>query len=259
MGIALEAAIGCQQDFASPDRAIDAVARPIEGNPDNRKVGRQLVLCHAGCDVGVVMLDAKGWQMILFCTGEGVAGCHVIGVQVIGDVFRLNPKQCLEMADPILKRLQCLVIFQIADMVAEKRIAIAAKDKKCSSAPRRQPEWGAGPRELTEAPAHSRERRKNIKILSWGRLAAMERLAVILLPAILLLSISRDGPFGMLRTTESSQRVRIGRSCIKKPSTRGCSLTRASALSVAMGSSLIFPLVMTRGGIGSPPISWKIR
>ncbi len=49
------------------------------------------------------------------------------------------------------------------------------------------------------------------------------------------------------RTTESSQRMWMGRSCCSKPSTSGPSRATASSSSWAIGSSLRLPLVITSG------------
>ena len=55
-------------------------------------------------------------------------------------------------------------------------------------------------------------------------------------------------PPAATRLTESSHRTWIGRSWSRNASAMSESRPRASALSVAMGSSLRFPLVMTSGG-----------
>ena len=49
------------------------------------------------------------------------------------------------------------------------------------------------------------------------------------------------------RSTESSQRMWISRSWVSRPSTIGPSRVAASPSSCAIGSSLLFPLVITSG------------
>ena len=62
------------------------------------------------------------------------------------------------------------------------------------------------------------------------------------------LLIGNDTP-EKVRITESSQRVRIGRSCNKKASANPDRRALASLLLIAIGSSIKLPLVITSGGI----------
>ena len=55
VGGALEAGVVGGKDLAAPDRPVRAVPGPVEGHADDRP--DQSVLGHAGCDMGVVMLD----------------------------------------------------------------------------------------------------------------------------------------------------------------------------------------------------------
>ena len=57
--------------------------------------------------------------------------------------------------------------------------------------------------------------------------------------------------------TPAAQRVWMSRLCIRKPSARVDSRWRASAFSVAMGSSLRLPLVITRGGKSKTIGDWS--
>ena len=68
-----------------------------------------------------------------------------------------------------------------------------------------------------------------------------------------------SSPPAAKRVTESSQRTWIGRSWSRKASAIPPSLASASPSSVAMGSSLLFPLVITsvfRHGAGAPKSRW---
>ncbi len=56
-----------------------------------------------------------------------IAGRQVIRVQVAGNSLGLNAEQALEMADAFFEGAQGFIIFQIADMVAEKGIVLAGQ------------------------------------------------------------------------------------------------------------------------------------
>ena len=61
VGEAFEVRVGGEQDLSAPDRAIGPVSRPIKRETDQPPV-IQAVVCHAGGDVGVMVLhpDAPG-------------------------------------------------------------------------------------------------------------------------------------------------------------------------------------------------------
>ena len=56
MGHALTGRFGDEEELAAPNRAVEAVAGAVPG--DAEEGGLQLILGHAGQDVGDVMLDA---------------------------------------------------------------------------------------------------------------------------------------------------------------------------------------------------------
>ena len=66
------------QHLASPQRAVGAVAEPVEGEPEHRS--RATVVDHARRDVGVVVLHRDEREVELL----GELGREVLGVEVVG-------------------------------------------------------------------------------------------------------------------------------------------------------------------------------
>jgi hypothetical protein len=52
---------------------------------------------------------------------ECVLGREILGMQVVGDEFRLDREQPLEVGDALLERAKGLVVLKVADVVADPR------------------------------------------------------------------------------------------------------------------------------------------
>ena len=88
VGEAVEAIEGTDEHFPSPDAAIGAVACAVEREPDDRTV--ECVLCHAGGDMGVMMLDGDETEVSLLRMLLRPAGGEIAGVQIVDDDLELN-------------------------------------------------------------------------------------------------------------------------------------------------------------------------
>ena len=107
------------QEFAAPDRAVRAVARAVQGDPDTG-VGAA-VFRQAGGDMGVMVLhpDEPHPGQI-----PGIAGAEIVGVEVVGDDGRVLAAQGLEMGDGLPVIIESLHPVQVADMLAEEGDAV---------------------------------------------------------------------------------------------------------------------------------------
>ena len=104
------------QDFTPPDRAVGAVARAVQGQPDNR--AGATMLGKARQNVGVMVLDRdQGRIRAQQVPQEGGKTCgHVIGVHVVRDRSRSNVKQAAQVHGGLLEPDGGGSICQIADM-----------------------------------------------------------------------------------------------------------------------------------------------
>ena len=77
------------QKLPSPDGAIAAISRAIEGNPNNRLLN--LILHHAAHNMGVVVLHRNESELVcpLFCILCG----EIFGVQVISQNLGLDAEK----------------------------------------------------------------------------------------------------------------------------------------------------------------------
>src|SRR5207342_2028870 len=114
---ALEGGQAGGQEFTAPDRAVGAVAGPVEGHPDHRPLFA--VVGQAGGDVRVVVLDAFGGQVQL----ERVLGGQVLRVQVVRHDLRVDVEQPAEVLDALGERAQRLGVLQVPDVLRDKGVA----------------------------------------------------------------------------------------------------------------------------------------
>ena len=91
------------QDLATPDRAIIAVACAVKGHADYRPRAVQPVLCHAGRNMGMVVLHANRLQALALCTLNRIARGKVVGMQVVGNRLRLHTEQPLKILHALLE------------------------------------------------------------------------------------------------------------------------------------------------------------
>ena len=138
MGHALTGGFRNEKEFAAPNRAVEAVAGAVPGDAEDRR--RQLILGHAGQDVGDVMLDADelrwgrarcpqraaslrpgrraGDSAPYLLAGE--LGGEVIGMRVGGDNRGASFIERLKVGNDPAKGLAGLVGFQVADVLADE-------------------------------------------------------------------------------------------------------------------------------------------
>ena len=116
----------------SVPRPVPSKLKPITGS-----VAVPAVIRQAGRQVGVVVLHFDQGQVLAGGALLGVAGGQVIGVQVAGEDFGLDAEQALEMGNPFFEGVQGLVVFHVADVVAEEGVVLVAARQKVffSSAP----------------------------------------------------------------------------------------------------------------------------
>ena len=100
------------QDLASPEGAIVAVAEAVKGNADDR--AGLAVVGQAGDDVGVVVLYS---DQVHSLTLEGVLGREVLGVEIVGHSLGVDIEQPAEVLDAVTEGPQRLVVLEVADMV----------------------------------------------------------------------------------------------------------------------------------------------
>ena len=112
MGHPLVAAEVGHQHLAAPQRAVGAVAQPVEGQAQHRR--RPTVLDHARRDVGVVVLHADGRQVEL----EGELGRQVLRVEVVGHHLGLHAVEVAEVVDRLQERAVRGQVLEVADVVA---------------------------------------------------------------------------------------------------------------------------------------------
>ena len=101
------------QELATPDSSIRTVTQAVKGNADHRPI--ETVLSHATHNVRMVVLNC---DFVYTIQAGGVFGREIIGMKVMGDQRRLNIEKRFELLDGSDERLQRIVGFQVADMVA---------------------------------------------------------------------------------------------------------------------------------------------
>ncbi len=124
-GIAVEAGVAGGKKFAAPDGSIGAEAGAIPGHADDASF--ELVLGHATGDVGVMMLNADGPEIRLL---ERELGAEIAGVQIVGDGRGRDVEEATHALQRLLKKLQSLVIFQVAEVLAGQSEAGARETER---------------------------------------------------------------------------------------------------------------------------------
>ena len=215
---ALEAGEVAAEQLAAPERPVRAVAGAVEDERERRAA--LAVLGEAGGGVGVVVLDPDELRLLR----ERPLRREVLGVEVVRDRLRPAPRAS-----------RCR---------AGGRRGTRGRPRSPSRSPRCG-ERNASPPRATQKVAFS-----SGPAATSGRGAAT----------------GNDSGTGTkprerrtgncARTTESSQRRWIGRSCARKASAIPPSRSRASSSPVAIGSSERFPLVITSARPASASRRW---
>src|SRR5262249_20899746 len=125
MRAASERRVIAHEELAAPDRAVAPEARAVEGDADDR--ARKFVLRHATGEVRMVMLDCEKGASFLGRPFSRVAGRGVIGVQVVRQNLGSDGKQLLVERDVRLEGAVGGIMVEVAEVVAEKGLAVAAE------------------------------------------------------------------------------------------------------------------------------------
>src|SRR5512139_2024045 len=125
MSRALKTVIIGNEKFAAPDRTVEAVACAIKGHADDGLLAAQAMLRQARGNVSVMMLHPDRLQSFPFGALQRIARRQVVRMQIEGNDFRPDAEQALEVRDAGLERAQGLVVFHVADMMAEKGVMLA--------------------------------------------------------------------------------------------------------------------------------------
>jgi hypothetical protein len=130
MAAAFEGGEVGHQELTAPDRAVGAVAGPVEGHPDHRAarpVVSPAVIGQAGGDVRVMVLDP---EQVHVGQVERVLGGQVLRMQVMGHDLRVDVEQPAEMLDALGERAQGLGVLQVPDVVGDKGVAILGQAER---------------------------------------------------------------------------------------------------------------------------------
>jgi len=73
---------GSQEHLSAPDCPVCTVACAVKCQTDDRLPRRELVVRHAGNDVGVVVLNGHQGQVFIYSTLAGVAAGEVIRMHI---------------------------------------------------------------------------------------------------------------------------------------------------------------------------------
>ena len=123
---ALKAPQVCDQELAAPDGAVWPVPGAVEDRSHCGPISGT-VLGQAGCEVGVVVLDADRPHALAF---QRVPRREVVGVQVVHDDFGRDREQALEVLDALLKGPQRRVLLEVADVMPDPRALTAGQAER---------------------------------------------------------------------------------------------------------------------------------
>ena len=169
-----ELPIVANQKLPAPDGAVGAETGAVERDPNDRL--DKAVLRHAARHVGMMMLyrgaarmEDRGWRMddrtsasilhppssifflscfLLVSSSSCIAGRRIIGVQIVGNHFRLDSKELLVENNVFLERPESVVMIEIAQMMAQKSMPVTPQGKSpFELATDRQNRTGAGERQ----------------------------------------------------------------------------------------------------------------
>ena len=121
----LVSAIVADKELAAPDRSVAPEAGAVESDADDRLL--QAVLGHATGQVGVMMLHRNQPDSLVTGPTNRVSRRGVVGMKIVGDSSRLDVECLLVQADVSLEGAECLVMVEVAHVVAEDRMVTAAQ------------------------------------------------------------------------------------------------------------------------------------
>src|SRR5712691_11094447 len=117
MGQALKVRCGSHEEFAAPEMAIRAISRAVPGYANRRPFAA--MLRQTTGDVRMMMLHRNVGQSL---ESKGVLAREIPGMQVVCHRLRDNVKKLFEVRDALNEGAIGLVVFQVADVVAQEGI-----------------------------------------------------------------------------------------------------------------------------------------
>ena len=115
------------EHLTAPDRAVVAVARAVEGDPDDRCRAVQAVFGHRGGHVGVVVLDLAQGQSGGLGRAARPLGGAVAGVPVGDQHPRGDGGEVRQMRGGAFERGQGGQIVHVPDMRGHPGVAVVAR------------------------------------------------------------------------------------------------------------------------------------
>src|SRR5208282_3353145 len=125
MSTALEAKVVRDQKLTTPNGSVGSVAGPIQRYPDD--LAFNPVLGHATGDMSMMVLYGHGGKPGML---QGPPCAQVLRVQIERHRARLNPKQFLELVQRLFEKEHGLVVFRVADMLAQDGVAIFGQTER---------------------------------------------------------------------------------------------------------------------------------
>src|SRR5579862_137823 len=108
-----EAAIICDQDLSAPDMPVCAVASAVQSEADDFAL--DVVLRHTTRDMRMMVLYPDKLCPALL---ERPCCRKIIGMEIVGNDFRLDFQNSFEMVDGLAEKVVTLSVFQITDVLA---------------------------------------------------------------------------------------------------------------------------------------------
>jgi len=128
MPVALKTAVVCDQEFASPDGAIRAIAGSVECHAQDRSgVGRPVVVSHAARHVCMMVLYIEHGEMFRLCPLLAVARGQTVRVQIAGDDRGFYPKQGLVARHGLFEAFKGFPVLHVPDMLADKGMLVTGQ------------------------------------------------------------------------------------------------------------------------------------
>ena len=154
------------QELAAPERAVGAVAEPVEREPEHRFGAA--VLHHARGDVRVVVLHRDRREVEV----EGELRRQVLRMEIVRDDLGPHAVQRGEMVDRLHERLVGREVLEVADVMAGDDV-VAARDRDRRLQLRADREHGAlrpGTAAACGSGAYPRDRRSSCSRVPVGAL-----------------------------------------------------------------------------------------
>jgi len=125
MSVSFKGFVSRNKELASPDGTVKAIAGSIQGHAQNGPLLRKpVVFGHAGGYMGMVMLNRRQAEPLLFSPIPGITCCQIIRMHITGKDIRFAPEEMFKKCDSGLKMFQCFQIFHVSNVLADKGVMI---------------------------------------------------------------------------------------------------------------------------------------